>query len=93
MILFLGVFCSLVCFYCMNKYQPYISAVQASVIYSLEPVFASSWALVIPGLLSIATGIAYDNEQWSLPLVFGGSLILLANVVALWPARAERNGE
>lgn len=91
MILFLGVFCSLVCFYCMNKYQPYISAVQASVIYSLEPVFASSWALVIPGLLSIATGIAYENEQWSLPLVFGGSLILMANVVSLWPSNADRS--
>jgi drug/metabolite transporter (DMT)-like permease len=86
-LIFLGTFCSFLSFYGMNKYQPYVTAVQASVIYSLEPVFASSWALFLPGWISIATGLVYENERWSVPMVAGGGLILLANVVALWPKR------
>jgi drug/metabolite transporter (DMT)-like permease len=85
----IGVFCSLISFGGMNKYQPYVTAVQASVLYTLEPVFASAWALILPGMISALTGIAYENEQWTVPLMIGGGMIVLANIFALWPSRKE----
>ncbi len=86
LVVFLALFCSVIAFLGMNKYQPHISAVQASVIYSSEPAFASTWALFLPGLLGLlAANFGYPNETVSLPLFLGGSLILLANIVALWP--------
>jgi drug/metabolite transporter (DMT)-like permease len=87
----LGSVCSLIAFIGMNKYQPYVTATQASIIYSLEPVFASGWALVLPGWISLLTGVGFANEQWTAPLVQGGSLILLANIIILWPRRQDRN--
>ena len=69
----------------MNKYQPALSAVQAAVIYTLEPVFASLWAMFIPALLSIACYVTYENEKFSLTLLIGGSLVIAANALALWP--------
>lgn len=81
----LCVFPTLLAFLWMNKYQPYLTAVQAAVIYTLEPVFASLWAMFVPGLLSVLCAVVYSNEQVSLPLVIGGSLVLIANVLALWP--------
>lgn len=87
LLIILSVLCSLLPFWGMNKYQPHVTASQASVIYSLEPVFATGWALVVPGWISAFTGFTYANEVWSEPLVLGGSLILVANIVALWPAK------
>ena len=88
LVVFLAMFCSVLAFLGMNKYQPHITAVQASVIYSCEPVFASSWALFLPCWLGLfATNYGYPNEILSLPLFVGGTLILLANIVALWPRR------
>jgi drug/metabolite transporter (DMT)-like permease len=81
----LCVFPTLLAFVWMNKFQPYLSAVQAAVIYTLEPVFASLWAMFMPGLLAVLCAVAYANEQLSLPLVIGGTLVLIANVLALWP--------
>jgi drug/metabolite transporter (DMT)-like permease len=85
--LLLAFFCSLLSFGWMNRFQPYVTATQAAVIYSLEPVFASSWALFLPGLLSMATGIVHPNEELTWSLWMGGILILVANVVALWPTK------
>ena len=85
-VLFLAVVCSVLAFLGMNTYQPHITAVQASIIYSSEPVFASFWALFMPGLLgTIEAKIGYPNETLSQPLIVGGAFVLLANVVALWP--------
>jgi drug/metabolite transporter (DMT)-like permease len=84
----LAVLCSLLAFGWMNKFQPSVTAAQAAVIYSLEPVFASSWALFLPGLLSMLSGIEHANEQVTWGLLFGGTLILFANVVALYPDRS-----
>lgn len=85
-VLFLALFCSVLAFLGMNKYQPQITAVQASIIYSSEPVFASTWALFLPGLLGIIdTKIGYPNEIISAQLLLGGTIVLLANIVSLWP--------
>jgi drug/metabolite transporter (DMT)-like permease len=83
----LAIFCSILAFGWMNKYQPAVTASQAAVIYSLEPVFASAWALFLPGVLSKLSGIEHPNEQITWSLLVGGLLILLANVIALYPAR------
>lgn len=84
-VLFLAIFCSLLAFLGMNTYQPSISAAQASVIYSLEPVFASVWAMLVPGILAGFLSLEYQNESLTVHLMVGGLLILVANIVALWP--------
>lgn len=89
LIVFLSVFASLIAFAWMNKYQPYVTASQAAVIYTLEPLFASTWAMVLPGILSVYCLVAYTNESLNMPLVIGGCLVMLANIVALWPARTN----
>jgi drug/metabolite transporter (DMT)-like permease len=87
-VLFLALFCSVLAFLGMNKYQPHISAVQASIVYSSEPVFASLWALFLPSLIGLLDpNLAYPNEVVSTPLLVGGAGVLLANVVALWPRK------
>ena len=73
----------------MNKYQPRVTAVQASIIYSSEPVFASFWALFLPELLgTLGPQIGYPNEVISVNILLGGAFVLLANIVSLWPARS-----
>lgn len=91
LIVVLCLFPSLLAFAWMNKYQPCLSAVQAAVIYTLEPVFASLWALFLPGLLSGVCYISYGNETFSDTLVVGGSLVLVANGLALWPESDRSN--
>ena len=86
---FLCIFPSLLAFAWMNKYQPALTAVQAAVIYTLEPVFASLWAMFLPAMLSVACAVTYGNEAFSMPLVIGGGLVLVANVLALWPERVR----
>ncbi|MFM8570471.1 MAG: DMT family transporter [Pirellula sp.] len=81
----LAIFCSILAFGWMNKYQPAVTASQAAVIYSLEPVFASAWALFLPGVLSKLSGIEHPNEQITWSSLVGGLLILIANVIALYP--------
>ncbi|MFO0012412.1 MAG: DMT family transporter [Planctomycetota bacterium] len=82
--------CSVISFGLMNRFQPHVSASQAAVIYSLEPVFATSWSLFLPGWLSQWTGLTHANEFWTWSLVVGGGLILIANVFALYPAKTNR---
>ncbi len=87
-VLFLALVCSVLAFLGMNTYQPHITAVQASIIYSSEPVFASFWALFLPGLLgTIEIKMSYPNEILSQHLIVGGAFVLFANMVALWPRR------
>jgi drug/metabolite transporter (DMT)-like permease len=85
LIILLCIFPSLLAFACMNKYQPAVTAVQAAVIYTLEPLFASLWAMFLPAMLSVLAAVAYANETLTLPLFIGGGLVLVANILALWP--------
>ena len=86
LILALSVLSSVVAFNLMNTYQHYVSASQAGIIYTLEPVFASMAAMILPGLLSTAIGVDYANERLVMPMFIGGGLIILANLISLWPA-------
>lgn len=85
LILVLSVFSSVFAFYLMNSYQHYVSASQAGIIYTLEPVFAAAAAMVLPGLISGALGVQYANETIVLPMLLGGGLIVAANLISLWP--------
>lgn len=85
LLLVLAFFCSLMSFLAMNQYQPYVNAPQAAVIYSSEPIFASLWAMILPAWLASLCGIAYPNEKLTVELLAGGLIVLIANVVALWP--------
>jgi len=82
----LSVFSTLIAFLWMNRYQPVLTAGQAAVIYTLEPLFASGWAMFLPGWISVMCLVSYENEVLSWHLVIGGSLLIVANVIALWPA-------
>jgi len=78
---------SLVAFAIMNKFQPTVSAVQAAIIYTLEPVFASFFAMFLPAILSAICFVNYANETFTAPLAIGGGLVIFANVLAVRPAR------
>lgn len=81
----LTVACTVFCFVVMNACQPRITATEAGLIYTLEPVSASALALFLPALLSRWTGIAYANEVLTWHLVVGGVLLTAANVLVQLP--------
>ncbi len=88
--LLVGVLCvfpSLIAFSLMNRFQPLVTASQAAVIYTLEPLCASAWAMVVPGVLSVLCSVAYSNEEFTIGLAIGGAMVLSANGLALWPDR------
>lgn len=86
LIVLLSIFPSLVAFSLMNRFQPSVSPTQASVLYTLEPLMASTWAMFVPGLLSVWCAVQYANETLTFELVLGGTILILANLLALWPA-------
>ena len=67
----------------MNHWQPRVTSTQAGLIYATEPVFASAWALFLPGWYSGFAGIAYANERLTWQLFAGGGLILIANLLLI----------
>jgi drug/metabolite transporter (DMT)-like permease len=83
-------FCTLIAFVYMNRWQPFVSATEAAIIYGAEPVFASTLALFLPAIISRATGIDYPNEKITTQLLLGGALILIANVVLQWKRQPRR---
>lgn len=89
----LTVFCTLGGYLLMNYFQPFLTATQAGLIYCLEPVFTSLFALFLPGWISILAGIAYANETVGVSLLIGGGLITVANVlIQLQPAPSGNAG-
>ena len=87
----LVLFCTIVSYGLMNIWQRHISATEAGLIYCLEPVAASGFALFLPALLSQFAGVIYANERITRDLLFGGGLILAANV--LIQIEAARRGK
>ncbi len=68
-------------FIVMSRWQRFVGASEAGLIYSLAPVFSALSGLCLPDLLAGFCGIAYANETASLSLVTGGLLILAANAL------------
>ena len=85
LILIMSFFCTVLAFHWMNKYQPHVSATQAAMIYTLEPTFATLWAMVLPDILSRTMHLSYPSERPGLELLVGGLLIVTGNALALWP--------
>jgi drug/metabolite transporter (DMT)-like permease len=77
--------CTIFCFVVMNACQPRITATEAGLIYTLEPVSASALALFLPAVFSGWTGIAYANELFTWHLFVGGVLLTAANVLVQLP--------
>ena len=57
--LILTVVCTLGAFWLMNIWQPHVPATQAALIYCLEPVLASLFALILPALFFRWASIDY----------------------------------
>ena len=78
-------FCTMVAFVVMNHWQRFVSATEAGLIYCVEPVFASVFALFLPAWYSRWTGVEYWNETLTLNLVLGGGAITAAIlVIQVW---------
>jgi drug/metabolite transporter (DMT)-like permease len=77
----LTVVCTIGAFSLMVNWQPRITATEAGLIYCVEPVFASVFALFVPALLSAWAAIDYPNESATWSLVIGGGLITIANIL------------
>jgi drug/metabolite transporter (DMT)-like permease len=79
--------CTLWAINLMNRWQPKITAIEAGLIYCIEPIFGALFALFLPALYSRWSGIDYANETATWSLLIGGGLITLANaLVNLWSA-------
>lgn len=77
----LTVVCTMVTFSLMNRWQRFLSATEAGLIYCAEPIWTSLMALCLPAWLGIVGGFVYANETATSALVIGGALITAANVV------------
>jgi drug/metabolite transporter (DMT)-like permease len=75
------VFCTLIAYTMMNRWQRHVTATEAGLIYCIEPVIASLLSLFLPAIFSQWAGINYANEQFTLRLLIGGGLITAANVL------------
>ncbi len=77
----LALVCTVFAYGIMNLWQPKVSATEAGLIYCIEPVCAAVYALFLPAILSVWTGVAYANEALTHTLLTGGLLISAANVL------------
>lgn len=73
--------CTVINFFIMNKWQRWVSATEAGLIYCLEPVFATVLAAFLPALISTVAGVSYANEPVGWNLLVGGALIVSATIL------------
>jgi drug/metabolite transporter (DMT)-like permease len=83
-------FCTLGAYILMNRWQRFVTATEAGLIYCVEPVAASLFALFLPGLLSMLAGVNYANEVVTWRLLVGGALITGANVLIQFEAMTHK---
>ena len=73
--------CTVMTFYIMNRWQRWITATEAGLIYCLEPVVAAIVSSFLPGWISAWAGVAYPNESPGWNLLAGGTLIVGATIL------------
>ena len=73
--------CTMVSYVVMNYWQRFLPAAEAGLIYCAEPVFASLFALFLPGWFSSWVGLNYPDETITTNLLIGGGLITTANLL------------
>jgi drug/metabolite transporter (DMT)-like permease len=83
-------FCTVYAYTAMNRWQPHVTATEGGLIYCLEPVFTALYALFLPGLLAVWTGVPYANEVMTATTLAGGGLITAANIVLQLPQRRQK---
>jgi drug/metabolite transporter (DMT)-like permease len=84
LLLILAICCSVGAYLLMNVWQPRVTATEAGLIYTTEPVITSFYVLFLPGLLAAFIGHAYPNETLTPAILVGGTLIVAANVLMQW---------
>jgi drug/metabolite transporter (DMT)-like permease len=89
MIFILASFCSVIAYLLMNIWQPQVSATEAGLIYTTEPVITAIYVLFLPGLLGKLIGCTYANETITNSLLIGGSFIVAANVLMQWKRKSH----
>ncbi len=72
--------CTLLTFTVMNHWQKYLEATEAGLIYCVEPVATSLFALFLPAWLGAFAGVSYPNESPTWRLLLGGVLVTAANM-------------
>ncbi len=82
--------CTVFAYTAMNRWQPHVTATEGGLIYCLEPVFTTLYALFLPALLAVWTGVAYANDALTFTIVTGGSLITAANILLQIPSRRPK---
>jgi drug/metabolite transporter (DMT)-like permease len=87
LLLVLALVCSVGAYGLMNCWQPRVSATEAGLIYTTEPVFTAAFVLFLPVMLGQLVGRPYPNESLTVSLAAGGSLILAANLLMQWKRR------
>jgi drug/metabolite transporter (DMT)-like permease len=87
LILMLALICSVGAYGLMNSFQPKVTATEAGLIYTTEPIFTAGFALFLPVLLGGLAGHSYPNESLTPALATGGALILAANLLMQWKRR------
>lgn len=80
-LLLLTLFCTIGGMVLMFTYQRRVGATAASVIYCTEPLFASGFAFVLPGILSAMLNLDYANESMTINLMIGGVLVVASNLI------------
>jgi drug/metabolite transporter (DMT)-like permease len=81
LVFLLAALCSVGAYLLMNHWQPRLSAVEAGMIYTTEPVFTAAYALFLPAWISVIAGTDYANESFTVRMLLGGSLIIGANML------------
>lgn len=87
--LILTLFCTTYAYSTMVRWQPHVTSTQAGLIYASEPIFATLWALFLPGWFSSLAGIAYANEHLNAKFYLGAALILAANIAIIFAPRGK----
>jgi len=84
-------FCTVFAYTAMNRWQPHVTATEGGLIYCLEPVFTTLYALFLPALLAAWTGVAYANDALTPAIIVGGGLITAANILLQLPQRRKKH--
>lgn len=79
----LSILCSVIGYGLMNRWQSFVSPVQAGLTYSMEPVFTAAFALFLPAMVGAWLGAGLKNETITAAMITGGIMITLANILIL----------
>ncbi len=74
----------------MNIWQPFLPASRAALVYCAEPFFVCIMGLFVPALYAGIFGVHYENEILTKSLFWGGSLIVLANALAVFKSETKK---